>query len=171
MQVKQAEEDLLQARQRNAVLVTDRARVDEKIAGLKLETESSTRQLKVAVADKERAAVEHDVMKLEVKRLRDILNMRADEVYSLEARRLQLKTSMEERRHEIEVQRCVWHVDQREVQLHDHGSLPLGTTDATGTESRLGKPHAVIERNCQAPRSLPEACMRYGTRALSLLTS
>lgn len=104
-QVKQAEEDLLQARQRNAVLVTDRARVDEKIAGLKLETESSTRQLKVAVADKERAAVEHDVMKLEVKRLRDILNMRADEVYSLEARRLQLKTSMEERRHEIEVQR------------------------------------------------------------------
>ena len=63
------------------------------------------RQVKGGVADKEKAMVDHDVMKLEVRRLRDILAMHADEVFSLENRKFQLKMSLEERKHEIEVHR------------------------------------------------------------------
>lgn len=40
-----------------------------------------------------------------MKRLRDILALHADEVFSLENRRFQLKMSMEERRQEVEVHR------------------------------------------------------------------
>jgi hypothetical protein len=41
----------------------------------------------------------------QVHRLRQLLSMHADEVYSLESRKAQLKLSLDERRHEIEVHR------------------------------------------------------------------
>ena len=47
--------------------------------------------------------VSNDVMRLEVKRLRDTLNGAADEVFSLENRRQQLGMSMKERKAEIQV--------------------------------------------------------------------
>lgn len=50
--------------------------------------------------------VSNDVMRLEVKRLRDTLNGAADEVFSLENRRQQLAMSMKERKAEIQVRTC-----------------------------------------------------------------
>ena len=47
--------------------------------------------------------VEQNLMKLELKRLRDQLNSKADQVYSLENRKLQLETAMKERRDEITI--------------------------------------------------------------------
>lgn len=52
---------------------------------------------------KEELMVSNDVMRLEVKRLRDTLNGAADEVFSLENRRQQLAMSMKERKAEIQV--------------------------------------------------------------------
>lgn len=52
---------------------------------------------------KEEYMVSNDVMRLEVKRLRDTLNGAADEVFSLENRRQQLAMSMKERKAEIQV--------------------------------------------------------------------
>ena len=73
---------------------------------MRLENEMSGRQVKSTIDAKEKAMVDHDVTKLEVKRVRDILAMHADEVFSLENRKFQLKMSMDERRQEIEVHRC-----------------------------------------------------------------
>jgi len=42
-------------------------------------------------------------MKLQLKRIRDRLNDKADQVYDLEHRKLQLETAMKERRHEIDI--------------------------------------------------------------------
>ena len=47
--------------------------------------------------------VEENILKLEIKRLRDLLNSRSDNVLSLEKRRLQLDTAMKERQHEINI--------------------------------------------------------------------
>eukprot|EP00879_Flechtneria_rotunda_P003815 GHRR01004055.1.p1 GENE.GHRR01004055.1~~GHRR01004055.1.p1 ORF type:complete len:980 (+),score=386.14 GHRR01004055.1:396-3335(+) len=104
-QVKQAELHLHEARRANTALAADKRRVDETIERLQLETDSAARTLKIAVAEKERQLVDHDVMKLQVRRLRDVLSLHADEVYSLESRKAQLKLSLDERRHEIEVHR------------------------------------------------------------------
>ena len=56
--------------------------------------------------------VDENILKLEIKRLRDMLHSKADEVLSLEKRRLQLETAMKERRHEIEI-----HTDMLKAQL------------------------------------------------------
>lgn len=57
--------------------------------------------------------VEHDLMKLEAKRLRDVLSTRADEVTSLENRKFQLKMNLEERKHEVEVHKEALKVELR----------------------------------------------------------
>jgi len=89
----------------NADCVTSQAKIDETTGTMRLENEMTGRQVKSTIEAKEKALVDHDVTKLEVKRVRDILAMHADEVFSLENRKLQLKLSMDERRHEIEVHR------------------------------------------------------------------
>lgn len=50
---------------------------------------------------KEKTLVQHDCMKLEIKKLRDTVNIEADRVYGLENRKYQLEMSMEEREKEI----------------------------------------------------------------------
>ena len=52
-------------------------------------------------AKKETTLVQHDTMKLEIKHLRDTVNVEADSVYGLENRKYQLEMSMEEREREI----------------------------------------------------------------------
>mmetsp|Transcript_20436 Transcript_20436/g.66353 ORF Transcript_20436/g.66353 Transcript_20436/m.66353 type:complete len:909 (-) Transcript_20436:163-2889(-) len=105
--VKRAEDDLHSAQRRNQTQNKDLEHITGKINELTLESDSAIRSLKGAVTEKEEKMVSHDIIKLEVKRLRDLLNTRTDEVYSLENRKFQLQMSMEERKHEIEVHREV----------------------------------------------------------------
>ena len=63
-----------------------------KIEELDLYNDSSERELKKIIGGKQNLMVDQNVLKLELKRLREMLNERADEVFSLEKRRLQLET-------------------------------------------------------------------------------
>lgn len=63
-QVKHSEEDLLKARRVNAGLRAERGKLEETLAALRLENEMVGRQAKAAVGEKEKAMVDHDVMKL-----------------------------------------------------------------------------------------------------------
>lgn len=56
---------------------------------------------------KEKTLVQHDCMKLEIKKLRDTVNVEADRVYGLENRKYQLEMSMEEREKEIQVHKDI----------------------------------------------------------------
>jgi len=51
--------------------------------------------------------VQHDIMKLEIKNLRETVNVEADKVYGMENRKKQLEMSMEEREKEIKVHRDI----------------------------------------------------------------
>lgn len=59
---------------------------------INLHIDSTQRELKKVVSGKQNLMVDENIIKLEVKRLRDILFAHSDEVYSLEKRKLQLNT-------------------------------------------------------------------------------
>jgi len=92
----------------------------ERVNELDLENTSASQTLKQNTKEKEEVMVQHDVMRLEVRRLRDALNSRADEVFSLENRQFQLQMSMEERKKEISVHREVQRAQVRAAEEERH---------------------------------------------------
>lgn len=71
------------------------------IQELELENEMSISDLEKIKKKKEETLVQHDIMKLEIKKLRETVNVEADNVFGLENMKYQLEMSMEEREKEI----------------------------------------------------------------------
>ena len=67
----------------------------------------ATNDLATVQGTKEKTLVQHDCKKLEIKKLRDTVNVEADRVYGLENRKYQLEMSMEEREKEIQVHKDI----------------------------------------------------------------
>lgn len=74
---------------------------------LRLENEMADTDLRKVTKKEEKTLVQHEIMKLEIKRLRDVVNEEADKVYGLENRKYQLEMSMEEREKEIQVHKDI----------------------------------------------------------------
>ena len=104
-QTKKLEDDLRAARRKQTDQLTAEDKLTDTVNELGLENDTIARNIRSFAKKKEEITVQHDVMKLEVRRLRDILNSRADEVFGLENRKAQLQLSMEEREREITVHR------------------------------------------------------------------
>uniref|UniRef100_A0A7M4EUF6 Coiled-coil domain-containing protein 39 n=1 Tax=Crocodylus porosus TaxID=8502 RepID=A0A7M4EUF6_CROPO len=79
------------------------ARIDE----LNLFNDKSDKEFKKAKAVKQDLMVEDNLLKLELKRLRDTLYNKAEQVLSLEKRKLLLNTAMAERTEEIKVHKAM----------------------------------------------------------------
>lgn len=97
---------------RNIERVIDKVRaqrstLETQIQELKLENEMATNDLSMVQGSKEKTLVQHDCKKLEIKKLRDTVNVEADRVYGLENRKYQLEMSMEEREKEIQVHKDI----------------------------------------------------------------
>lgn len=82
---------------------TFNVQVQSELAALNLEADMVGRAVKKSTSERQQKLVDLDVRKLEVQHLRESLNSRADEVFTLENRKLQLEQSLKERRHEISV--------------------------------------------------------------------
>ncbi|XP_068960908.1 coiled-coil domain-containing protein 39 isoform X2 [Petaurus breviceps papuanus] len=78
-----------------------------KISELTLFTDRSEKELLKAKNLKQELLIEDNLQKLEMKRLRELLHSKADEVLSLEKRKQQLYTAMEERTEEIKVHKAM----------------------------------------------------------------
>ena len=63
-----------------------------KINELTLYNDNSQRELSSLTRNKQELMVDDNLLKLEIKRLRDMLNVKSDDVLSLEKRKLQLET-------------------------------------------------------------------------------
>ena len=79
----------------------DRESLKTNINELELENDMATNEVEAVKRNKEKVLVQHDCKKLEIKKLRDTVNLEADQVYGLENRKYQLEMSMEEREKEI----------------------------------------------------------------------
>ena len=69
---------------------------------------------------KQKTLVHHDISKLEIKKLRDTVNVEADRVYGLENRKYQLEMSMEEREKEIQVHKDILISEQKAAEEERH---------------------------------------------------
>ena len=69
----------------------EKAKLTEKVHDLTLENNSLEEEMKLLSREKEDLLVQHDIQKLQVKRMRDMLRARSDEVSGLENRKYQLE--------------------------------------------------------------------------------
>nr|CAG4711389.1 unnamed protein product [Naegleria fowleri] len=70
----------------------EKARLNEKVHDLTLENNSLEEEMRALTREKEDLLVQHDIQKLQVKRMRDLLRARTDELSGLENRKYQLET-------------------------------------------------------------------------------
>eukprot|EP00903_Cladosiphon_okamuranus_P007688 g7452.t1 len=102
-QARKLNNELRASLRRKEAASAQQSELNEAINELELECRAAEGDVRRESQTKEELMVSNDVMRLEVKRLRDTLNGAADEVFSLENRRQQLAMSMKERKAEIQV--------------------------------------------------------------------
>ncbi|GFR92728.1 coiled-coil domain-containing protein 39 [Elysia marginata] len=103
LQLKRVQDDL-----RCVTRSLDQSRAEKgdltvKIDELNLYNDNSEAELKKIIKNKQNLMVDENLLKLEIRKLRDLLMSRADDVMSLEKRKLQLDTAMKERHQEISI--------------------------------------------------------------------
>ncbi len=96
-QVRKLQNELVTSKARRDELLSLKIKLSEKQAELELENRMLEDDVKKDVKQKEEIMIGNDVLRLEVRRLRDLLSAKADVVFSLENRKQQLLLSMEER--------------------------------------------------------------------------
>lgn len=104
------------------------------------------------VKAKEEAMVEHDVLKLEVRKLRDALSRTSDDLFSLENRKAQLEMSREERMREIAAHQ---EVQRANVRLAEEERRRLAA-DVNARRMRVDKLKAKYETVCSRFRGSDE---------------
>merc|ERR1719482_1344271 len=87
---------------------------------LELQNTIVNRTVANTVKEKEESLMQHDILRLEVKRMKQQLNSRSENLYSLENRKQQLQISMEEREKEIEVHQEVLKAQLRSQEEERH---------------------------------------------------
>lgn len=87
--------------------------------------------------------VTHDVLKLEIRKLRDTLSVRTDEVFGLENRAAQLAMTMESRKREVEADRAVTRAQAKFVEEERH-KLALDLADRQSKISLLKTKYEIL---------------------------
>ncbi|TMW62794.1 hypothetical protein Poli38472_005412 [Pythium oligandrum] len=144
-QCKKLEDEKRTQERVNKALMKQKEEVEARIAEVGLANESLTSSLKQTLKEKEELLVQHDLQSLEVKRLKELLNMRADEVFSLENRDFQLKKSMEERKKEIAMHREIQRATIKGIEEERHKV----SVELAERENRVNKLQAKFETLCK----------------------
>ncbi|XP_075411722.1 coiled-coil domain-containing protein 39 [Tenrec ecaudatus] len=106
-QIKKLHNDLYFIKKSNSKNCDEKESLQAKINELNLFMERSEKELSKAKAYKQDLMIDDNLLKLEVKRTREMLHHKAEEVLSLEKRKQQLYTAMEERTEEIKVHKTM----------------------------------------------------------------
>eukprot|EP00945_MAST-04E_sp_MAST-4E-sp1_P001922 g1922.t1 len=120
MQEKKIMDELVVRKRTLRESIDARNELRGRIAELELVNNAAVATLKEQKKSRKTIMVNHDVLKLEVKRLRDKLSLHADEVFGLANRKFQLQQSMEERKHEIQVHRDVQRAAHKAAEEERH---------------------------------------------------
>ncbi len=106
-QRKRVADDVREKKRQLAQVSHVKAGLTQTIADLELACDTTTLAHRNLMKKRDEMMVAHDVLQLDITKLRDTLNQKADEVFGLENRKTQLQLSMQEREHEVGVHRDV----------------------------------------------------------------
>jgi UDP-glucose:O-linked fucose beta-1,3-glucosyltransferase len=134
--------------------------LNSKIEELELYDDSSQRELKSLIKEKQDAMVENNILKLQVKRVRDSLYNTADNVHDLKHRCLRLTTALKERKVEIQqninkITQEVKHADEIKSQLNMEVHNRVSKID------KLKKRYEIITLSMRAPEGEEEHSQAY----------
>merc|ERR1719454_1693476 len=121
-QHKKQDAELRQAKRTLIKIQEDESKTKEEMGELQLQNEILQQMMNKTTREKEEVLVHHDVMKLEVSRLRTKLTARTEQVFALENRKQQLQLSMQEREKEVEVHLDVLRAQHRVAQDERHNT-------------------------------------------------
>merc|ERR1719159_1773473 len=121
-QHKKQDAELRQAKRTLVKIQEDEKKTKEEMGELQLQNEILQQMMNKTTREKEEVLVHHDVMKLEVSRLRTKLTARTEQVFALENRKQQLQLSMQEREKEVEVHLDVLRAQHRVAQDERHNT-------------------------------------------------
>ena len=99
---------------------TEESDLKSNLDELNLEIKMTEAAVERLLKEKENILVQHDVMKLEVKKLRDNLMQEIDKLFTAENRKNQLQMSMEEREKEINVHKEILMAERRATEEEKH---------------------------------------------------
>lgn len=119
-QIKRQDADLKNANRTLSDVKKETESMKSTMEELELQNTIMNRSVANVAKEKEEALMQHDILRLEVKRLRQQLNTKSECLYSLENRKQQLHISMEEREKEIEVHQEVLKAQFRSQEEERH---------------------------------------------------
>jgi len=122
-QVKRQEAELKTANRAHASIKKEADILRGEMEELELSNVVTNRAVQATVKQKEEALMEHDLLKLEVKKVRQQLNTKSESVFSLENRKHQLQISMQEQEKEIEVQQTELKLQLRGAEEERHKAV------------------------------------------------
>ncbi|XP_078266344.1 coiled-coil domain-containing protein 39 isoform X2 [Rhinoraja longicauda] len=102
-QLKKLQNDIQHLRRHLEKCGEEKSDLTSKIEEIHLHIDNGEKELKKNRLIEQDFMIEDNLLKLEVKRLREMLHSKADDVLSLEKRKLQLETAMKERIEEIKI--------------------------------------------------------------------
>merc|ERR1712106_1251117 len=133
----------------------EHAALQSKIEELELYDDSSQREMRGLIKEKQNDMVENNILKLQVKRVRDSLYQTSDNVHDLKHRCLRLTTALKERK--VEIQQHMSKTAQ-EVKLADEARSPLSMEvhQRSSKIEKLKKRYEIITLAMQTPDGEPE---------------
>ena len=120
--LKSIDEDLRKVTNSLKIALDERGKLTHVIEELELENIMSAQDLQKVIVKKEGVLVQHDLMKLEIKKLYDKLVNKANDVFKKENRLYQLELSIKEREQEIQVHKEILVAEHKSAEEERHKS-------------------------------------------------